>query len=159
MWLWTVAKIRREKERVKKKSYPLIKVLMPFVQSSNDQTTKLLLYTVNRSTGTVQSPSWDVQVPLQIPPHHTALCSVESFITSAPSLFDSSYFTVGVNMCMKETLSLATYTDCWNTADVVGGVSLQSIFLKTPTMDMTNVINLATVLVVWVQKKTSSVYK
>ena len=106
---------------------------------------------MNRSTGTVQSPSWDVQVPLQIPPHHTALCSVESFITSAPSLFDSSYFTVGVNMCMKKTLSLATYTDCWNTADVVGGVSLQSIFLKTATMDMTYMFNLATVLVLWVQ--------
>ena len=118
---------------------------MPFVQTSNDQTTKLLLYTVNRSNGTVHEPSWDVQVPLQIPPHHTALCTVETFISKAPFLFHSAYFTPDTNRFNATNTGSGATVDCWN-LPATPTDSLKTLFFRTRHVDMTDLENLAQLL-------------
>ena len=68
------------------------------IQASDDKTVKVILNSEFRSSGTINTPYFDLVSPIRLPPCHTGLCNVEVFVGNAPSLFHNDYLTSAENI-------------------------------------------------------------
>jgi hypothetical protein len=115
---------------------------MSFTQSSNDQTTKLILNTQLRTYGTVDHPVWDLQVPLGVPPHHVGLVNVEGFYGFSPNL-NASLLTDAANVFSFTLGGIPPVFNYWTNGPGPGLISYQTLFQRWLTVDMSNTLNLA----------------
>ena len=116
---------------------------MTVIQASDDKTVKVILNSEFRSSGTINTPYFDLVTPIKLPPRHTGLCNVEVFIANAPSLFHDDYLANAENL-----LSFGN-NNLWTTQ--VAGVNIEPLcdtFQRCQQlMDMTLVSNIVNFLV------------
>ena len=114
---------------------------MTVIQASDDKTVKVILNSEFRSSGTINTPYFDLVTPIKLPPRHTGLCNVEVFIANAPSLFHDDYLANAENL-----LSFGN-NNLWTTQ--VAGVNIEPLcdtFQRCQLMDMALVSNIANFL-------------